>query len=217
MSPDLRNASYDAFVAFVFDHYPEDEVDNKWYWHLDEDVEVDPRRVVEHLTRMCTHASQLLDEYTPMQVAEGLNYVFGAGGSSEFRDQFWNPDVPWPERRRCILAIPRLYHDVLERDPDGVGGCAYMLWDSIAYDYYCGNRDPGRNPEDARVQDAMLEALTSMLASDHPETQRGALHGLGHLSHRDSSRVIRDFLSSGRAIEPAVRTYGAQVLEGHFQ
>jgi hypothetical protein len=217
MNADLRNATYDEFLQFVFDHYPEDDVDKKWYWQLNEDVQIAPGRAVEYLTRMCTGAAQLLDRYTPMQIAEGLNYLFGAGGSSEFRDQLWNSDVPWPHRRRCILAIPRLYTDVLERDRDGVGGCAYMLWDSIAYDYHCGNRDPAKDPEDARVQDAMLEALRSMLASNHPETQRGALHGLGHLNHRNSARVIRDFLSSDRSLTPEVRAYGAQVLEGNFQ
>jgi len=217
MGPNLLDATYEQFLEFVFDHYPEEEVDDKWYWKLEDEVQIAPRRAIEFMTRMFIESAQLLESYTPIQIAEGLNYLFGAGGHVPFRDQFWTPDVPWPERRKCILAIPRVYEVVLEGDPDGVGGCAYMLWDSIAYDYYCDNRDPGKNPEDARVQDAMLEALRMMLRSNHPETQRGALHGLGHLCHRESNAVIREFLSSERALEPDVRTYGAQVLEGHFQ
>jgi len=217
MGPDLREATYDQFLEFVFDHYPEDEVDDKWYWQLEEEVQIAPRRAIEFMTRMCVESVRLPEIYTPTQIAEGIEYVFGAGGTDPFRDQLWNPEVPWPERRRCILAIPRLYENVLERDLDGLGSCAFMLWDSIAYDYYCDNKDPAKDPEDARVQDAMLEALKTMLRSDHPETQRGALHGLGHLCHRDSNGVIRAFLSSRRALEPAVRTYGAKVLEEYFQ
>ena len=217
MSPDLRNANYDEFLEFVFDHYPEHEVDKKWYWQLEEEVQIVPSRAIEYMTRLCADSAQLLEQYTPMQIAEGLNYVFGAAGHTAFLDQLWNPDIAWPARRRCILAIPHLYKNVLERAADGVGGCAYMLWDSIAYDYYCGNRDPDKQPEDARVQDTMLEALKGMLASDHPETQKGALHGLGHLSHRDSARAIRTFLSSDRNLDGAVRTYAGEVLEGYFQ
>ncbi|SRR6266480_874157 len=214
---DLTHATYGEFLQFVFDHYPEDEVDDKWYWKLDTDVQIPPQRAIEFLTRVCTHAADLLTQYTPRQIAEGLNYLFGAPGGSAFRDQLWSPDVPWTERRQCILSIPALYTQVLETEPDGVGGCAYMLWDSIAYDYFCANRDPTTDVEDARVQDAMFDALTGMLRSDHPETQRGAVHGLGHLSHRKSGAAIREFLSSDRQITQAVRAYAGAVLEGTFQ
>ena len=134
----------------------------------------------------------------------------------------WRParglsSSPWPDRRRCIMAIPKLYTDVLEQEADGVGGSAYMLWDSVAYGYQCGNRDATTNPEDARVQDAMLEALRPMLNSRHPETQAGALHGLGHLCHRDTARTIREFLASDKPSNAQVRAYAASVLEGSFQ
>jgi hypothetical protein len=215
--PDLSNASYEEFLDFVFNHLVEDEVDDRWYWHLDDEVSIPPRLAIEYLTRMCRGAGELVPRFTPRQIAQGLNYVFGPGGQDEFGEQLWNPDVPWPERQACIRAIPNLYSEVLERDPDGVGGCAFMLWDWIAYGYCCGNRDPRASAEDARVQDAMFAALVSMLDSDHNETLAGAIHGLGHLEHRDSHRVIRQLLSSNRALDPQLRQYAAQVLEGHFQ
>lgn len=92
-----------------------------------------------------------------------------------------------------------------------------MLWDSIAYGYYSATKDPAANPEHARVQDAMFEALTGMLSSDDPETLVGAIHGLGHLRHAQSNQAIRDLLSSDRDLEPEVRSYAAAVLEDHFQ
>jgi len=218
MDPDLRNATYDQIIDFVFDHYPEDEVDDKWYWkELDEDVRIEPRDAVRFLTRLCNTAGQLVDKFTFPQIAEGFTFLFGARGQDEFSEQMWNPAVPWPERLACIRSIPRLYTNVFERDPDGAGGCAYMLWDMIAYGYYCGNRTPLTDAEDARVQDAMFDALVTMLASNHRETLRGAIHGLGHLQHRDGNRVIRELLSSNRTLDSDVRAYAAQVLEGLFQ
>jgi hypothetical protein len=110
-----------------------------------------------------------------------------------------------------------LYTQVFETDPDGAGRLAYMLWDPIAYGYYSGRHDPATNAEDARVQDAMFEALTGMLASDHPETLAGAVHGLGHLRHRESNNAIRTLLASGRSLDPELRRYAGDVLEDQFQ
>ena len=217
MNTDLRKASYNEIVDFVFNHWPEDEVDDKWYWQLGDEVQIEPRQAIEFLTRLCNNASELLERFTLRQIAEGLHYVFGAGGQSEFYDHLWNSSVPWPERRACVAAIPKLYTDVFERDDEGMGGCAFMLWDSITYGYCCGNCDPANDAEDARVQEAMFDALASMLSSDHPETLRGAIHGLGHLEHRESNRVIRELLTSSRSLPAHVRTYAAQVLEGDFQ
>jgi len=217
MNPDLRNASYEQIVEFVFDHHPEDEVDDKWYWKLEPDVQIEPRQAIAFLTRLCQTAGELTKRFTLRQIAEGVNYVFGAGGQYQFSEHLWNPAVAWPERRACIRAIPSLYSQVFEREDDGIGGCAFMLWDWIAYGYCAGSRTPASEPEDARVQDAMFEALVSMLESDHPETLRGAIHGLGHLEHRDGNRVLRELLASSRPLDFEVRRYAAQVLEGHFQ
>ena len=217
MNKDLRDSSYEDIIAFVFDHYPEDEVDDKWYWKQDVEVEIEPRQAIAFPTRLCNNAGRLVDEFTMRQIAEGIYYLFGAGAGFEFLSPLWNPDIPWPDRQTCIRAIPNLYSQVFERDPDGSAGCAYMLWDLIAYDYYCGNCDPATSAEDARVQDAMFDALVSMLQSDHPETQAGAIHGLGHLQHRSGTRVIRELLSSTRELDSRVRKYAAEVLEGHFQ
>jgi hypothetical protein len=218
MNPDLRHATFEEMVDFVFNHYPEDEVDDKWYWkELDGDVQIAPSQAVGFITRLCNTSGELVDQFTMRQIAEGIMFIFGARAQFEFLEQLWNPQVPWPDRLACIRSIPNLYAQVFERDPDGTGGCAFMLWDSIAYGYCCGNRNPTTSAEDARVQDAMFAALVSMLRSDHSETLRGAIHGLGHLEHRDGHRVIRELLSSTRDLDAAVRVYAGQVLEGRFQ
>jgi hypothetical protein len=216
---DLRHASYEDFVTFVFDHYPipQDDVDELWYWKLEDDVEFDPRRAIAHITRICEESATLLESFTLPQVAQGINYLLGAGNRDGFLDLLWDPKVPWAERYRCIRAIPQLYTQVFERDEDGAGGLAFMLWDSIAYGYFAGTCSPATDPEDARVQEAMFEALSEMLASDHAETLAGAIHGLGHLRHRQSNKAIRDLLSSGRDFDPELRMYAAAVLEDHFQ
>jgi hypothetical protein len=55
--PDLRNATYDEIVSFVFDRYPEDDVDDKVVLEFAEDVQILPDRAVAFLTRLCTTAA----------------------------------------------------------------------------------------------------------------------------------------------------------------
>ena len=64
MNQDLRNASYEQIVEFVFNHLPEDEVDDKWYWQLKLDVQIEPRQAIAFLTRLCStrsYAAQVLE------------------------------------------------------------------------------------------------------------------------------------------------------------
>jgi hypothetical protein len=215
MDLDLRNVTFEQFVRVVFDHYPEDDVDDKWFWKEDYDVQIDARLFVDHLTQVCLRSADVLAPFTVRQVCEGLEFVFCGPDASSRLEQLWSSHVPWQERRGCILAIPQLYHQVFERHDDA--WCGFMLWDWIAYGYGSGTKTPDRDPEDARVQDAMFEALRGMLDSSHTETQAAAIHGLGHLHHRESSQLISSFLSSDRTIAPSVRSYAGSVLEGDFQ
>ena len=83
MHLDLRQATYEQFVAFVFDHYPEDEVDDKWYWKTDAEITTDPQRAVEYLTKALSSGRDLLEQFTHRQIAEGFQYLLGPGAGRE--------------------------------------------------------------------------------------------------------------------------------------
>ena len=212
MDLDLQKASYDEFVTYVFEH-PVADVDDVWYFESRPDIRVDGKIVIAYLTRLLTSADRLIPLFTVPQITQGINFLFGYG-SEWFGRQLWNGMVSWPARRACILSIPALYPSIFERyEDDGLG---FMLWDTIAYGYYSGTRNPAENAEDARVQAAMFEALTGMLRSASADTQAAAIHGLGHLQHAKSHDAIRELLQSGRA-DPDVQAYAEEVLAGRFR
>src|SRR6266545_807652 len=155
MDLDLRNVTFEQFLRVVFDHDPEDEVDNKWFWKEEYDVQIDPQRFLDYLTQVCMRSVDVLGAFTVPQVCEGLEFIFCGPDATRRLEQLWNPHVPWQERRACILAIPLLYSQIFERHDDA--GCGFMLWDWIAYGYESGTKNPHRDPEEARVQDAMFE------------------------------------------------------------
>jgi hypothetical protein len=213
---DLRSLSVEEIVAFVFDHPapdPEERaVDDAWYWQESIELKIEPRQAIAFLTDLFERSPELLSAYTDSQVDQGFWCLFSAFGKEYFSEALWNPDVPWPERQRCIAATVSCYESLFECR--SIESSAWMFWDLLAYAYYLGHRDPARSAEDARVQDEMFRALrTLLLQSSRGATQHAALHGLGHLRHRATRGLIAEYLSAAPR-DPALIEYAGHVQAG---
>jgi hypothetical protein len=130
-------------------------------------------------------------------------------------DLLWNPAVPWAARAELIDATVTLYRDLFAVDP--LDTSSRMFWDGIAYDYFCGNRDPDKNPEDHRVQGRMFAALLQILRLDSLPCQRAALHGLGHLRHRETEKAVEDFLARNPDLSDQDRGYARACIRGTIE
>jgi hypothetical protein len=220
MEIDLRCSSFDDWLSFVFDHEvvpegAEGEARKEWYWAVDDDeIAIDPARQIAFLRQMFEHPAILLPRFTPRQINQGFWCMFGGWGDQLFRGQLWNHKVPWEERAAAISAIESLYQGLFGVEEVGTSG--FMLWDLLAYDYYCGQRHPENDLEDRRVQQLMFETLERMLLASSEETQRAALHGLHHLMHPDCMSAVRRFLAERH---PSVRVveYAERVLSRTVQ
>jgi hypothetical protein len=206
-------ASFEKFLAFVFDHpvVPDGRDEKEWYWRHDLDVKIDPHRQVKQMTRLFREPQAIL-HYTSGQIEQGLWFMFICG-EEWFRDPLWAPEVPWPEREGCILAIPYLYSDLFEHQ--AIGLAPGMLWDLLAHGF---DAYPGRPPqyagENEHVRDAMFRALRTMLHSSNADTQKAALHGLFHVEHPEGAGVIRSWLETAPSLEDKTREYAQSVLAG---
>lgn len=60
----------------------------------------------------------------------------------------------------------------------------------------------------------MFETLSRILSLPDRECQRAALHGLGHLRHRDTSRVVADYLARNASLPDNVVEYACRVRDG---
>jgi hypothetical protein len=81
-----------------------------------------------------------------------------------------------------------------------------LSWDSLAYSWYCGNRDRSKGGEDLEMQDVMFETLVQILALPSEACQEAALHGLGHLHHPDSEKAVQT-IRREKGIPKALREY----------
>jgi hypothetical protein len=84
---------------------------------------------------------------------------------------------------------------------------AYMWWDALCFDWHCGNRSRDRGGEDQLMQDVMFETLAQILKLESVQCQADALHGLGHLHHPNTAKLIEQFIANHSALTPEMKQY----------
>jgi hypothetical protein len=82
-----------------------------------------------------------------------------------------------------------------------------MWWDSLCYDWHCGNRVRERGGEDLELQDIFLQTLASVLSIDSWICQGAALHGLGHLHHPLTRELIERFIYEPPSLTQEQKAY----------
>jgi hypothetical protein len=82
-----------------------------------------------------------------------------------------------------------------------------MWWDSLCYDWHCGNRNRESGGEDLELQDMLFHALTKVLTIDSWSCQGAALHGLGHLHHPHSKELIERFIEEHPSLTQEQKAY----------
>jgi hypothetical protein len=70
----------------------------------------------------------------------------------------------------------------------------HMWWDSLCYAWHCGNSNRERGGEDLELQNIFFQTLARVLAIDSWICQGAALHGLGHLHHPDTAKLISRYI-----------------------
>ena len=211
MTFDLRSSSFEEFERFIFDHpSPTDERPRvSWFWGALESAASDPlcepERQVAHLRRLLSQASQLPRRYSPEQLCQGFWLVFGPAGTELFQAPLYDSSIPWPQRAACFTALVDLYEGLFASEP--CGDAAYMLFDGRIRGRY-GYPHPHLHldGEDGRTRAHLFGVLQRILALPSASSQRGALHGLGHLMRNRHPVVsFNGFSISGEA-EPTPRS-----------
>jgi hypothetical protein len=103
-----------------------------------------------------------------------------------------NTDLPFQSREECVKAMGELFRRFFAVNSLETSGL--MWWDSMCFDWDCGNRNRKRGGEDLLLQDILFRTLSDILELDSPFCQGAALHGLGHLHHPGTKELIGSYL-----------------------
>jgi hypothetical protein len=202
---DLSNASFDDFVAFVFDRDVlfESEGKDYWYWHVD--VEFQAENIGAYYVRMFRQPEFLLTRFTKTQLEEGFWAIQGPNLDCSVSRIIEDADVPLSVREACIRSMADLFERLFATEPfdTSVG----MWWDSLCYDWHCGNRNRQRSDEDLELQDIFFQTLARVLVIDSWICQGAALHGLSHLHHPETKELVERFVDEHPSLTDEQKAY----------
>jgi hypothetical protein len=202
---DLTNSSFDEFVAFLFDHDVslESEGRDYWYWHVE--AEFDAKKIGSYYVQLFRQPEFLLTRFTNMQLEEGFWAIQGPNLDCSVFRILNNSDLPLSVREECIRSMSHLFRRLFATEQ--FDSSVQMWWDSLCYDWHCGNRDRERGGEDLELQDIFFQTLADVLSVDSWICQWAALHGLGHLHHPLTKELINRFIDKQRSLTQEQKAY----------
>ena len=202
---DITHCSFEDFVVFLFAQRAPSEAEARdpWYWTVD--VTFDPERVCQYYVRLFRSPSFLLEQFSKQQLEQGFWAIQSCNLDCSVSKLIWDPELPFAAREECVRSMLDLFRYLFAAEP--LDTSVQMWWDSLCYDWHCGNRVRERGGEDALMQDAIFQTLSTLLSADSPICQGAALHGLGHLHHPGTEQLIQQYLREQASLSKEWKEY----------
>jgi hypothetical protein len=169
----------------------------------------DPQPLCDYYTRLFRNPCFLLERFTKIQLEEGFWAIQVGFYECSVMDLIWIPDLPFAAREECVRSMLDLFSKLFAVEP--LDASAQMWWDSLCFDWDCGNRNRERGGEDLLMQDVMFQTLSSILDLSSAFCQGAALHGLGHLHHPETEQLVGRYLERHPLLTKERREYALAV------
>jgi hypothetical protein len=202
---DLTQSSFEDFIAFVFDRDVslESEGRDYWYWHVE--VAFDAKKIAAYHVQLFRQPEFLLERFTEVQLDEGFWAVQLPNLDCSVHRIINDSDLPISVREECIRSMTDLFVRLFAKEKFDTS--VWMWWDSLCYDWNCGNRNRERGGEDLELQDIYFQTLADVLSIDSWTCQQAALHGLGHLHYPQTAELIGRFIDGHGSLTEERKTY----------
>jgi hypothetical protein len=203
---DLSTLTSDQFSTFFFDR-PIVADDATYDLFLGEfetfAISVaNPAAMVANVQAMCRNFAELAKIHSPEQLDQGLWAVFSTVRCGQYLFDF---AIDSRLRIDCVESMYLPFRDVVALRPTDVKESFYwMWWDEILHDL-----DPMPKEykygyltltnDQSQMIETIFQTLSKILAIDHRGCQICALHGLGHLYHPSSEKLVQRYLDEHRS------------------
>jgi hypothetical protein len=151
---------------------------------------------------------QIVSQYSPLQRDQAIWSFFGS--RCELYESLFDASLPLADHLASIRSIYFVYAGgPAERTTKLELAGFFMLGDLVLHGFWNSSRpvipgtypgDPSKLDAESRVvPEAMFETLSRILEIPDRETQRCALHGLGHLHHPGVRDLVQRYTQTNEA------------------
>lgn len=217
---DLRNASLAEFADWLFNHDVPAESTNPDPWHYANNIWIDfyEERNVTLFIKLFNASGALPSKFPLEKLEQGMCAMQGPNLVGNVYHLIWNSDLAIEMKERLIGSLYDLYANLYQHTSLDLSGS--MWWDSLAYrfhvDFDMGEYRDSYPADKIRIQDVMFETLKRILTIPSKACQGAALHGLGHLRHPATERVIQDYLEKHPDLNDEDRKYVMACITGEI-
>lgn len=200
-------------MKFVFDHPVIDKTGlthKQQHWYLQGEwysTPWDGSQQIEFCIQLFERPSVVKAEYSWEQIEEGLRFL----NNEIVLYLLHDTNLPWPKRKKLIESMKDLFSQLLKDNP--ISTCRFMWWDGLCYDYYL-KKGVAENEDDLNVQNTIFDTLKGILNIESLRCQVAALHGIGHLMHKETTSVINGFLEKHSDLPKHIQEYAKACIKG---
>jgi hypothetical protein len=161
---DLTQSSFEDFIAFLFDRdlSLESEGRDYWYWHVE--VEFDAKKIAAYYVQLFRQPEFLRAQFTKAQLEEGFWAIHGPNLDCSVFRIIDDSEVPLSLREECIRSMADFFRRLFAAEPYDTS--VQMWWDSLCYDWECGNRNRERGGEDLNCRIYIFKRLRMCFRSN---------------------------------------------------
>jgi len=205
----LDTMTFESWISFAFDHPTKSNPKEKSWHHLVEwSFEYNnPLNQLKNCIRLFKNMPEIEKDYSWPQVDEGLWFLLWDIAEYLVFDE----TLPLNDRKDLIESMGELYKNTFIHKPFTTS--AFMWWDVICYSYF-RRREGLINKDEEAIGEIIFPTLKNILKIDSIKCQVAALHGLGHLRHKETESVIREYLKEHTSLSKKIIDYAEGCING---
>jgi hypothetical protein len=210
----LNQINIRDFILFLFDHeaIPEGlQTEDYKSWYYNVEVIFNPCEILNHYTHLFENPEIIAGYFTDDQLEQGFSALLSSTIDCSMPELIWDSRIQISDRIQCIKSNFNLFDFFFSKY--WFGSISHMWWDPITYGFHCGNLPRKNQKDDIQLQNIIFETLQKILMIDSDDCRASALHGMGHLHHKDTEAIIRDFLKRHQDIDDELKRYALSAMQ----
>jgi hypothetical protein len=175
---DITAYSFEEFVCFLFEH--EITAGDSWYFNLE--VVFDPAEIARHYVKLFRVPKFLRVTYTSPELEQGFWAAQSCANDCSVSQLLRYDGLPFYAKEECVRSMYDLFAQLFAYEP--LDSAVYMWWDSLCYDWHCGNR-MGKSGREEKEYDGRFFELMSRSGNRPEFWERYQLRDAGNQKQRE--------------------------------